>query len=388
MPATLFLQSEIQDPYKLYETMLCENPVYWDDTNQLWAIYSYKSCKEILNNDSAYIPAINPNNNDGLNEYALLIAGQFVRLSNDVRHEIAREVAMLLFEKMKTVAINDLAGKLLQNEKDKNEIDWVNSICKKLPVVAVLKSFDFNDEDCDFISGKIEQLVKIMLPTKTQEQVTVINEFSKELYVITEKHLLNTGIYKPIIKTRSEKYKIDTGKIISLCVSNLIGLFIQSYDAGRGILSNSLLQALSNKNLLNNNLTDKEYLKKLVIETLRFDPPVHNTGRIAVDDIVLKNAVIKKGEAIFVVLASANRDPKQFANPTIFDINRANNSEHLTFGIGPHECLAKYFSVSLATETLSYFLERYKKIRLLEKNIVYEPMINARLPKNIWISLS
>ncbi len=55
MPATLFLQSEIQDPYKLYETMLCENPVYWDDTNQLWAIYSYKSCKEILNKDSAHI---------------------------------------------------------------------------------------------------------------------------------------------------------------------------------------------------------------------------------------------------------------------------------------------------------------------------------------------
>ncbi len=318
----------------------------------------------------------------------MLIADQFARLSNDVQHEIARQTAMLLFDSMNAIVINDIAEKLLDNRDDKDKIDWVNLICKKLPLSVVLKSFDFNDEDCDFISGKTEQLVKIMLPNKTHEQVRAINEFSKELYVITEEHLLKTSIYKSIIRTLFEKYKIEIDKIISLCVSNLIGLFIQGYDACRGVLSNSLLQVLNKKNLFNNNFADKEYLKKLVIETLRFDPPVHNTRRIAVDDIVLKNDVIKKGEAIFVVLASANRDPQQFANPTIFDINRANNSEHLTFGIGPHECLANYFSVSLATETLSYFLGRYKKIRLLEKNIVYEPMINARLPKNIWISLS
>ena len=30
MTTTLFLQSEVQDPYELYETMLSENPVYWD----------------------------------------------------------------------------------------------------------------------------------------------------------------------------------------------------------------------------------------------------------------------------------------------------------------------------------------------------------------------
>ena len=34
------------------------------------------------------------------------------------------------------------------------------------------------------------------------------------------------------------------------CISNLIGLFIQSYDAGRGILSNSLLQVLKNEQLI------------------------------------------------------------------------------------------------------------------------------------------
>ena len=148
-----------------------------------------------------------PGNKDGLNEYALLITGKLARLSNGVQHEMAKQAAMLLFDNMKAIATNEIIEKLVEKESNKREIDWVNSICKKLPLMAVLKSFDFNEEDCDFILGKTEQLVKIMLPNKTPEQVAAINEISKEIYTITEKHLSATNFYKPLLNSISEKYK-------------------------------------------------------------------------------------------------------------------------------------------------------------------------------------
>ena len=43
-----------------------------------------------------------------------------------------------------------------------------------------------------------------------------------------------TNFYKPLVNSLSEKYKTGTDETASLFVSNLIGLFIQSYDAGRG----------------------------------------------------------------------------------------------------------------------------------------------------------
>jgi cytochrome P450 len=389
MPTTLFLQSEIKDPYKLYETMLVDSPVYWDETNRLWAIYSYEDCKSILNNDSAHIPEINPNNKDGLNEHALLMTGYFVRLSNGIHHKLARAATDLLFDSMKPVAINKLIERLLQNIKDKSVIDWVGLVCKNLPVIVTLKNFGFADSDCDLIVAKIEQLVKIMLPNKTQEQVKEVNDVSKEIYLIVKKHFLNTAAYKTIIKILSESYKTETDKIISLCISNLIGSsIIQGYDANRGMLSNSFLQILNNDDSLSWNIANKENLMKSIIETLRFDPPVHNTRRVAADNIALNNIVIKKGESIYIVLAAANRDPKQFERSNIFDSNRINNDDHLTFGSGTHACLAKHFSAKLATETLWYFLNRYKKIKLLEQEILYEPKINVRLPKRMLISLS
>jgi len=90
---TLFLQSEVQDPYKLYEQMLYDCPVFWDGTNKLWAIYSYKNCKEILSDPTIQIPSINCSNTDGLNEYTLAITGKLARISNGPQHEIAKQTA-------------------------------------------------------------------------------------------------------------------------------------------------------------------------------------------------------------------------------------------------------------------------------------------------------
>ena len=224
--------------------MLRENPVYWDEHNKLWAVYSYKDCVSILYNSTAHIPSINVKDNDGLSEYALLITDQLARLNNGSQHEIARQAAILLTGKMKPVSINNILEKLI----DTGETDWVDTVCKKLPAMVVLKSFGFSKEDTDLITGKIPQLVKIMLPHKTSEEQKEINEISREIYAAIEKHLLMTAFLAPVITSLTEKYKIEHSHAIALCVSNLIGLVIQSYDAGRGILSNSLLRMLDENN--------------------------------------------------------------------------------------------------------------------------------------------
>lgn len=392
---TTFLQSTVRDPYILYETMLVNHPVFWDDANQMWATYSYQNCKDILSSKDVHIPALNPNNKDGLNDYAWRMTSQFARLRNGSEHALAREAVTLLFAKRNTIFIGEIIEQLLLKSNHQKGIDWVNLICKKLPVIVILKSFGFCDKDCDFIAANAEKLVKIMLASKTAAEVEGINEVSKEIYFIVEKHLLSDNALQSVIQTLAKKYqaggfdKINNDQIISLYVSNLIGLaIIQGYDANRGLLSNSFLQILKKQNSFSGVVTDTEYLRSMVMETLRFDPPVHNTKRMAMDDIALGDAVIKKGELIFIVLAAANRDPRQFVNPNIFDNTRINNYEHLTFGLGHHACPANQFSVNLAIETLSYFFERFRKIELVEKNIQYEPLINVRIPKKTLISVS
>lgn len=382
--SSLFLQSEINDPFSIYQKKIEESPIYWDEANKIWAIYSYNYCVEILNNKDALIPS--PVINHNLNKYALDIIQNLVRLSNGIYHDTTRETATLLFSYMKSAGINGIMKKLLSDDIIQNKINWVDVVCKKLPILTVLKCFDFEEKDCVFITEKIGQLVKIMQPNKTDEDVRIINKVSKEIYLIVAKHSSTLSFYHSLIKKITTTYGISAEETISICISNLIGLFIQSYDAGRGLLSNALLQLLSEENAIKNK-TDKIQIQKTVIETLRFDPPIHNTRRIASTEIHLNGITIKKEEPILVVLAAANRDPNQFENSMAFDIERKDNEMHLTFGTGGHMCLAKHFSVNLTTDALNYLLNKYKNISILEDEIEYEPLINARLPKSIWVSI-
>ena len=61
------------------------------------------------------------------------------------------------------------------------------------------------------------------------------------------------------------------------------------------------------------------------------------------------------GDTLFMLWASANRDPAAFPEPDRLDIDRRPN-RHLTFFVGPHACLgasvAKLITGVVAEQTL------------------------------------
>lgn len=78
----------------------------------------------------------------------------------------------------------------------------------------------------------------------------------------------------------------------------------------------------------------------VVEEALRFEAPVaHVPLRYAVEDFVLGEVEISKGDAILAGYAGASRDPKiHGATADEFDPTRA-VKDHLAFGYGAHHCL-------------------------------------------------
>ncbi len=62
------------------------------------------------------------------------------------------------------------------------------------------------------------------------------------------------------------------------------------------------------------------------------------TERYAREDVTIAGVTIPRGEMVFAVLASANRDERQFPSPDSLDITREPN-KHLSFGLGAHFCL-------------------------------------------------
>ena len=376
MKTAIFLQSDEPDPFAFYNGQLLNGPVYRDEEKNITAVYSYAGCLAVLNNPAACVP---PQNNTGLNEQALSIAGKLARFRNTSLHSIAKRAAIELHQQLQPVPVNELLAELLNQPPGGQEIDWVKQVSRRLPVLTILKGFDFSDEDCEYLSSTISSLVKIMQPNKTNEMTENINRVSASCYQVIERHILKTKSLYTIVTALGAEFSCSSEDALAICVANLAGLMTQSYDACSGLLSNTLRYALTKG--------QQHKLPEFITEILRYDPPVHNTRRVATESIIVNGHEIKKGENILLVLAAANRDEKQFKQANIFDPYRSNNNSQLTFGAGMHACVASQFATNMAAQVLESFFELFPNAQLLTDHIEYEPIINARLPVSLLISL-
>jgi cytochrome P450 len=71
---------------------------------------------------------------------------------------------------------------------------------------------------------------------------------------------------------------------------------------------------------------------------LRFDSPVQFIFRRTTRPVEIAGTTIPEDASVTVLLASANRDERQFEDPDRFDITRDTRG-HMSFGLGIHFCL-------------------------------------------------
>ena len=87
------------------------------------------------------------------------------------------------------------------------------------------------------------------------------------------------------------------------------------------------------------------------------------TARFASEDIELKGKLIRRGDEIVVVLASANRDPEAFTAPDELDIT-CQERQHLAFGKGIHYCLGAPLARMEGQLAINTLLRRMPNLRL------------------------
>ncbi|HWU06784.1 MAG TPA: cytochrome P450, partial [Streptomyces sp.] len=101
-----------------------------------------------------------------------------------------------------------------------------------------------------------------------------------------------------------------------------------------------------------------------VDEVLRADPPVQRTGRRARRSTTVHGVPVAEGEWLVLLLAAADRDPRVFPDPHVFDVARTNAREHLAFGSGIHFCLGASLARMEGEVALRALFERFPDLDL------------------------
>ncbi|MFG1933045.1 cytochrome P450 [Mycobacterium sp. NPDC048908] len=136
------------------------------------------------------------------------------------------------------------------------------------------------------------------------------------------------------------------------------------FETTVNLLGNGIRMLLDAPEQLDKLKARPELWPTAVEEILRLESPVQMTARVAAADTDLAGTLVRSGEGVIVYLAGANRDPKVFADPHRFDIERENAGKHLSFSGGRHFCLGAALARQEGEVGLRTFFERFPDARL------------------------
>jgi cytochrome P450 len=109
---------------------------------------------------------------------------------------------------------------------------------------------------------------------------------------------------------------------------------------------------------------DSGTVARFVEESLRVNPLVQFRARIAGADTMLGDKHITKGDLVYAVVASGNRDADRYEHADDVDLDRKTIRDHVAFGFGPTMCLGAPLARVELQEMVGRLLHRVSDIEL------------------------
>lgn len=178
-----------------------------------------------------------------------------------------------------------------------------------------------------------------------------------------------------LVRARDEGGRLTTEEIAATCVL----LVVAAQETFSNLLGNSAIIFARHPQAFTRLAEDPAVMDATLDEILRMEPPAHQVGRIALEQIELHGQRIQRGDAVILLVASANRDERVFPDADTFNIHRRGRG-HLSFSRGIHYCLGAPLATMMAKEALSGLTACVVSMQMTEPTVTYKPGMGLRGP--------
>ena len=128
-------------------------------------------------------------------------------------------------------------------------------------------------------------------------------------------------------------------------------------ETSEAMTSNAFWHLFTNPAVLDRLRADRALLPRVIDESLRLEPAASWVDRYTTTDVELGGISIPTGELVTINLLAANRDPNVFDDPDVFDIDRPNPTQHVTWAQGPHTCLGLHVAKAETAAAITALLD-------------------------------
>jgi cytochrome P450 len=365
------------DPYPYYAALRDGPPLAWNGPLRLWVASRADVVAQVLqaHGPLRVRPAAEPVPRAIAGSPAGEVFGHLVRMNDGTGHATHRPALQRALAGLDLHAVRAAALQVALRVPASRPLP---DALFAMPVQAVAHLLGFDDDALPRVEGWVRDFVACLSPLSSADQLQQASAAAGAL--MTHFEALVVGAAPRAGSLLAAVLKESTAPLHSRALlANLVGLLSQTCDATAGLLGNSLV-ALMREPALRASAHTRDGLQAIVEETARHDPSVQNTRRFVTEPVTLGGSELAAGDAVLVLLASANRDPAFNAEPDRFMPLRARR-RMLGFGHGMHACPGQALACTLAAAGLEALLRRAPDLDALrERGWRYRPSVNGHIP--------
>ncbi|MFI1030959.1 cytochrome P450 [Streptomyces sp. NPDC020951] len=238
-------------------------------------------------------------------------------------------------------------------------VDLLAAVASPLPHTVVCELFGIPDGDRDRVKEWFRGLGRIHEDIDRAERV--VDEFEAYLSALAEKRRADPGddLISALVTAQARGDRLTDHELLSTCFL----LITAGDETTTNLIGNGVLALLRHPDQLARLRAEPALIRTAVDEIVRYDTPSQAIVRVAAEDVPLGGCTLPAGDLVFLLLASAGRDPDRHEDPDRLDLGRPAH-RHLGFGHGPHFCLGAPLARLEAELAIGTLVRRLPDLRL------------------------
>ena len=352
------------DPYPIYGQLREEEPVCYVDSVGLWLVTRWADVQYVDKTPELFTGETEPST-------LKRTFGRNLLASEGTYHDRIRKI---IYPWFRVGAIGDypdhvitpIANELVDTFADRGQAELVSEFAEPLSARVLRRALglEFVEEETlrrwfvDLATGAAnferdpeKQEIADRASAEVNETVApVLERLERE----PNDTLLSSMIHTEVDGEQLTKEEIQ---------SNLKVMIVGGLQATTDLIALSLWAILSHPDQLVEVRADPKLVDPAIEEAARWHSPVGTSTRQTTRDTELAGVELEKGALIAAVLASANRDQRNWTDADRYDIHRREGG-HLAFATGPHLCIGARLGRYEARTAWRILLDRFQGLRL------------------------